>query len=116
MTAFASTDVTVTVNSGDGDIGHGAIGKNITVATVAFGDSALTYATGGVPMPAIGYFGFQKDISFFQVQQPNGNKYHYRYDDTNNNLKIYADTGTLAELSDGTATAAVSLQCLVLGE
>jgi len=113
MTAFATTDVTVTVSR---DIGHGAIGKNLSVATVAFGDSALTYATGGVPMPAIGVFGYQKDIEFFQVQQPNGNNYHYRYDDTNNKIKIYADTGTLAELANDTATAAVSLQCLIVGE
>ncbi|MFH1952578.1 MAG: hypothetical protein ABIL06_13275 [Pseudomonadota bacterium] len=116
MTAFASTDVTVTIASGNGDIGHGAIGKNLTIATVTFGDAALTYATGGVPMPAIGSFGFQKDITLFLIQQPNANNYHYRYDDTNNKIKIYADTGTLAELANDTAPAAISLQCLIGGE
>ena len=88
MAGIASTDVTVTISVRDRDIAHGRAGKNITVASVTFGDGALTYPTGGVPLPAIGVFGYQREVAFVDVQQPVGNGFDYRYDETNHKLKI----------------------------
>lgn len=125
MTALASTDVTVTVNSRDKDIGHGALSKFMGIATIAFGDSSLTYATGGVPMPAIGTFGLQRQVDFAAIMPPSGDGYVYKYDSTNNKILIYqgkdpGDTGgadvPLQEYTNGGAPAATTLKMLFVGE
>lgn len=110
MTDIAVTDVTTIVVSRDCDIGHGSIMKNITIATVTFGDAALTYVAGGVPMPAIGAFGFKREIQFCAIQAPL-NVYKYTYDKTNN--KIYISDAA-AEFSG--APAATTLTLLLIGE
>jgi len=93
MTALASTDVTVTVNSRDKDIGHGALSKFLGIATIAFGDAALTYPTGGVPLPAIGLFGLQRQVDIGLVEPPYGDGYVYKYDRTNHKMLIYTSAG-----------------------
>lgn len=115
MTAFASTDVTITLTAQDRDVVPGAR-KVVSLATIAFGNGALTYATGGVPLPAIGNFGMKKALQRMLIQQPYGSAYIYRYDPDNHKIKILADTGTLAELGNGTAPAAVSIPVVVIGE
>lgn len=90
MGAFASTDVTVTIASRDREIAGAAAGRNMTLATVAFGDgSVLTYATGGVPMPAIGTFGFRNEITMGLIQQPAANGFIYKYDASARKIKIF---------------------------
>ena len=101
MTALASTDVTVTVNSRDKDIGHGALSKFMGIATIAFGDAALTYPTNGVPLPAIGRFGLQRQVDIGIVEPPPGDGYVYKYDRTNHKIVIYTAAG-------GTPTGTVS--------
>jgi len=93
MTALASTDVTVTVNSRDKDIGHGALSKFMGVASIAFGDAALTYPTGGVPLPAIGRFGLQRQVDIGIVEPPSGDGYVYKYDRANHKVLIYTSAG-----------------------
>lgn len=110
MTALASTDVTVTMNARDRDIGHGALGKNMGIASVAFGDSALTYPTGGIPLPAIGSFGMQRQLDIGIIEQPPGDGYVYKYDRTNHKIKIYTSAGitpagTIASTFTGSALA-----------
>ncbi len=106
MTALASSDVTVTLSPRDKDIGHGALVKNISIASVAFGDGALTYPTGGVPLPAIGRFGFLREVKFCAIEQPYGNGFVYKYDGVNNKLKIFTLGVTTG--STGTTISTVS--------
>ncbi len=89
MAELASTNVTVTVNSRDREIAGAQAGKNLTLASITFGDGALTYPTGGVPLPAIGMFGFRNAIDFCAIQQPVGNGFVYKYDATNHKIKIF---------------------------
>lgn len=93
MTALASTDVTVTVNSRDKDIGHGALSKFMGIASIVFGDGALTYPTGGIPLPAIGRFGLQRQVDIGVVEPPSGDGYVYKYDRTNHKVLIYTAAG-----------------------
>jgi hypothetical protein len=112
MGAFASTDVTVTIASRDREIAGASAGRNQTIATVAFGDGSLAYATGGVPMPAIGVFGFRNEIKMGLIEQPPANGFIYKYDAENRKIKIFtqgvrtgssvvgaAETGALVENS-----------------
>jgi len=103
MAAFASTDVSVTIHARDRDIGHGSIMKNVSLASITFGDGALTYATGGVPLPAKEQFGFQKEIKFLAIQQPVANGFIYKYDADNHKIKIFTQgftTGSTAAASN----------------
>lgn len=112
MTALASTDVTVTVNSRDKDIGHGTLSKFLGVASIAFGDAALTYPTGGVPLPAIGRFGLQRQVDIGIVEPPAGDGYVYKYDRENHKILIYTAAGFTPAgtipVTDGTAGNAVT--------
>jgi len=89
MGAFASTDITVTIASRDREISGAQAGRNQTIASVAFGDGSLTYGTGGVPMPAIGTFGFRNEIKMGLIEQPYANGFIYKYDATNRKIKIF---------------------------
>ena len=117
MAALASTDVTVTVNARDRDIGHGALNKNMCMASIVFGDGALTYPALGVPLPAIGSFGMLKQMDIGLIEQPHGDGLIYKYDRTNHKIRIYSqgvtmgstaiaayDNGALAEDENGAET------------
>ena len=102
MAAIESTDVTVTISGRDRDIGHGAVQKNITIADIAFGDGVKTYPTGGVPLPSIGNFGFQREIAFGAVEGDPDDGFIYKYDRGNHTLKIFTQglvTGSTAAAS-----------------
>lgn len=106
MAAITSADVTVTVNAGDREIAGGGAFKNITLASIAFGNGSLTYPTGGVPLPAISAFGLHKGIDAAILIPPSGDGYTYKYDKTNHKILIYAQgitTGstTVSTSSDG---------------
>jgi len=109
MADLASTDVTVTLNPQDKDFL--AMGKCISFPSIAFGDGALTYPAGGIPLPAMGNFGMKKEIKRMFIEQPaNGNSYHY--DHTNHKLRIF--TATAAEAAG--AIAAITLYLEVIGQ
>jgi len=93
MTALASTDVWVTVNPRDRDIGHGALSKCMGVAVIRFGDGILTYPSGGIPLPHIGHFGLQREMGIGLIEQPPGDGYEYRYDRENHKIKIFTSAG-----------------------
>lgn len=101
MAAITSSDVTVTVANKDRDIGGGGVFQNLTIASVAFGDGSLTYPTGGVPLPAIGQFGFKRGINFAAVQPPYDDGFVYKYDATNHKILMY----TQGVLTGATAAA-----------
>jgi len=90
MAAITSTDVTVTVNAGDREIAGGGAFKNLTLASVAFGDGSLTYPTGGVPLPSIGSFGLHGGIDAALIIPPAGDGFVYKYDKDNHKILIYA--------------------------
>lgn len=89
MAALTSSDVTATVNTRDREMAGGAAFKNLTLATVAFGNASLTYPANGVPLPAIGVFGFRKalDAAFINGDPDDG--FVYKYDKTNHSIRIY---------------------------
>jgi hypothetical protein len=82
MSHFLSTDVTVTIAARDREISGAQAGRNLTIATVE-------YDTGGVPMPAIGAFGFRNEIKMGLIQQPPANGFYYKYDATDRKIKIF---------------------------
>jgi len=117
MADLTSSDVTVTRSVRDLDIGHGRLSKNMSIVSVAFGDGSKTYPSGGVPLPAIGNFGFQQQVDFCAVQEPSANGFTYKYDNTNHKIRIYTqgvvtgstaatatESGALAEDSAGAET------------
>jgi len=102
MAALESTDVTVTISGRDRDIGHGAVQKNMTIADIAFGDGVKTYPTGGVPLPTIGNFGYQRQVDFGAIEGDPDDGFVYRYDRANHKIKIFTQgivTGSTAAAS-----------------
>ena len=116
MSALTATDVAVTVNPGDREMAGAAAFKNMSLASITFGNSSLTYPTNGVPLPAIGVFGFRKAINFALIAQAPGDGFIYKYDKTNHSIRVYTqgvktgataaggetDVGALAKDSSGT--------------
>lgn len=100
MAAIASTDVTVTVSSRNQDI-IPAGPKKVQIASVAFGNGSLTYPTGGVPLPAIGKFGFNKTIEFGLIEQPPANGFIYKFDRANHKIKIFTQGITTGSTAAG---------------
>lgn len=104
MTALASSDVTVSAPNREQNIGRGALDKVMSMASITFGDSALTYPTGGVPLPSIGQFGFNRQIDIGIAEPPPGDGYVYKYDRANHTLKIFTMgvvTGSTAATTPG---------------
>ena len=108
MVDIAASDVTVTVE------------KELRVekqrnnrCKVQFGDGALTYPTGGVPMPAFGQFAMRRNLDYLVVTDGGaGQGIHWKYDQTNNKLRGWqydydavAD-GAAIELAGGVAAPA----------
>jgi hypothetical protein len=88
MPAITAADVTVTLNLDDFDRSpDGRIGMR-TFPTVQFGDAILTYPALGVPMPALGKFGFHFAIKRAYIENP-GNGYIYSFDRTNHKVRIW---------------------------
>lgn len=110
MVALASTDVTVTVER------RAIEGKTMrNRVSVAFGNGTLTYPSGGVPMPAFDKFGLRRNLDFLTIfEDASGNGYVYKYDKTNNKLRIYVQgydhgTGGSVTLDDYPITAAAGV-------
>jgi hypothetical protein len=88
MAAITAAHVTVTLNPEDIDRSpDGRIGIR-TFPTVQFGNGVLTYSNLGIPMPAIGKFGFHFAIKRAYIEQP-GNGYIYSFDRANHKLRIF---------------------------
>lgn len=101
MTALAATDVTITVNHNDRNV-LGRIKMNAGVA--AFGNGALTYPVGGIPVPAIGHFGMNKEITNLEILDSDDG-YIYRYDQANKKLQIYTQAPAIVHEEKHTAVA-----------
>ena len=96
MAYLAATDITVTLIPQARDFTM--LGKTWTWPKVDFGDGALQYTALGIPMPAIGAFGFKKEIIRAFIEQP-ANGYIYSFDRANQKLRIF----------EGSARAAITI-------
>lgn len=121
MADFAASDVAVTIEKQT--ILRGSPGgQRRNIVKIVFGDGALTYNTGGVPMPAAAKFGMLKHVDFIQIFQNSITTvaYIWTWDKTNNKLlgieEVAAASSTaLTEIADATAIAAQTLYAEVVG-
>jgi hypothetical protein len=116
MPALASTDVTVTV------IDTRKVGKERhNRVSIAFGDGALTYPSGGVPMPAASYFGLSHLTDIELIDPGSASTSVWKYDYANKKLRgyegDYAQTGDagLAEHDITDAPPATTLYAVARG-
>lgn len=93
MAAIAASDVTVTIT--DRWIAGGKV--NVT-GTLAFGNGSLTYSTAGIPLPAIGQFGFGRRIQVLNIFGVNERTTDYmvRYGPAGHTLLLYEEEDTAA--------------------
>jgi hypothetical protein len=97
MAKIAAENVTVTLNPEDIDRSpDGRIGIR-TFPTILFGNSTLEYTALGIPMPALGKFGFLSAIKRAYIEQP-ANGFIYHFDRANHKLRIFqgGGAGTIA--------------------
>lgn len=106
MAAMTASDVTVTASRSLQDLAP-AGERKMAVASIAFGDAALTYPSGGIPLPVKGQFGFKHQIDFCIPSEVGANGNTYKYDKTNHKLRIW--TATATEFSGAIAASVVHL-------
>ena len=125
MAALTADDVTVTISQRNVEDRPG--GLRHVIADLTFGDSSATYPTGGVPLPAIGVFGFKKAIAVGLVEQPvqAAEMYNWRYDRTNHTLMATgvseystptAGAKVLPEILSTVTPASVTIRMVFFGE
>lgn len=85
MADLAAADVTITIEQRNIE---GMKKRNRVKIT--FGDGALTYPTGGVPLPAAGKFGMYRNLDYLILFDPDdGQGIMWKYDKENNKLRAY---------------------------
>ena len=108
MADLATSDVAVTLNPQNVDF---MTHNKVTMPAIAFGDGALTYPAGGIPMPDLAHFGLNKEIKRVDIEQP-ANGYVYHFDRTNHKLRIFQGgavaAGAIAAASAGTPAGSVA--------
>lgn len=118
MADIAASDVTYTQQSKE----IGESGYRELVFKIEFGDGALTYPTGGVPLDKakLGASNEIRSLVLFDEEDAQG--FEYKYDFENNKIRIYqgdnnnAADGPSVELAGGSATpAATDLYARVVG-
>lgn len=119
MAAIAAGDVSYTMQERTNQVE--ADSKRGALFLVAFGDGALTYPAGGVPLTKanLGCPNAIEQLLFVDPASANG--FVYKYDYVNEKIRIYqgdndavAD-GPLVELGGAAAPAAASLYVKVVG-
>ena len=93
MAYLAATDVTVTLDTRD--IDYSMLGKTRSWPKFDFGDGALQYTALGIPMPAIGNYGFKKQLFRVFIEQP-ANGFIYAFDRANLKLRIFLGSARAA--------------------
>jgi len=104
MADLEYTDVTVTLNTRDR---HVLGGIRMSQGNFAFGDGALTYPNGGIPMPAVGSFGMNREVSVLDIVDSSGNGQAYRYDQSNRKVKMFTIAPPIINEEVVTVTAKV---------
>lgn len=107
MADISSSDVSYSVKK----LGCSPDSRSRNIVTISFGDGVLTYPAGGVPLDGK-KMGLPTVIdSLVFVDDANANALRYKYDKSNNKIRIYEDDGTSgvpAELSGGVDTPAAA--------
>lgn len=121
MSAIGAGDVTYALQEGSQTASADSFFE--AVFSVAFGDSALTYPAGGIPLTKakLGCPAFVKDFTFMDAGNANG--FIYKYDRANEKLRIY-QTAAQSHAHDflvkgGTAAAstdALNIKATVIGK
>lgn len=91
MADLAAGDVTITVEerSIQGN-------KKRNRVKITFGDGALTYPSGGVPLPAIGKFGMMRSLDYLLLSDDDDSKGTiWKYDKENRKLRAYVQGATV---------------------
>jgi hypothetical protein len=108
MAALTSSDVTITITR---TVISGR--KKTVYGTIAFGDGSKTYPTKGVPLPAMGHFGFKREINSMVFGGINEltTDYAVKYNPTSHTIIMYEEEATAAggplpECDTGEAPAA----------
>lgn len=116
MTALATSDVTVTIED------RQIQGKQrLNRLKLVFGDGALTYPSGGVPVPAYGTLGMKARLDYLNVTDPDdATGYVWKYDQANNKLRAYQSpslaTGSVGALSELATSAALATSQTLFAE
>jgi len=93
MPAFVATDITVVVQE------QSIVGKKkLNRVNITFGDAALTYPTGGIPMPGFAAFGMIRNLEDIVITGVNGltTDYMTKYDRVNNKLQLFEEEAAAA--------------------
>lgn len=105
MADIASTDITVTILNK-----RRVEGRTFAVCRLQFGDGALTYGSGGIPLPS-GKFGCPNSLESVRVIDSGTTGYSWSWDRTNNKLRAFQSaihTHALhlnnADVADGATT------------
>jgi len=89
MAYLTASDITVTLDPRDRHI----LGKiKMSEGSITFGDGALTYPTNGIPMPAIGNFGMNKEVVALAIVDDSAEGLVYRYNQANRKIKIFTSS------------------------
>jgi hypothetical protein len=91
MANIASTDVTYTITSQK----KLEDSRKIVHATLAFGDGALTYPAGGIPVLK-GSLGCPYNIDAFKIFDTGGSGYTYEFDKANSKIRIFQSAAAAA--------------------
>ena len=102
MADLAAADVTYTITSE-----KISRTRRTVEATVAFGDGALTYPSGGVPLTK-GKLRMKRDLIGLVIVDPgNANGLVYKWDKSNNKLRIYKPTSFIIAHAAGAGATTV---------
>jgi hypothetical protein len=116
MTAIAASNVTYTLLK----TSKAENNEKCFLVKIAFGNAALTYPSGGIPLSAISGSGFPNYVrSVVFADSSNADGYLYKWDGVNNKIRIYqtdsaSPPAPLVELGS-VAVAATTVVCEVRG-
>ena len=114
MADLTANDVTVSLPANMRQFVPGAF-KDISIATVSFGNGSLTYPSGGVPLPDKSKFGFRRAIQFGAVMEGGTIAgLTFKYDQAAHAIRIF--TAGTEHTGGSTAVVAAVLVLLLIGE
>jgi hypothetical protein len=98
---------------------YGSGKKRRNRITITFGDGVNTYPAGGVVLPTFGSFGMTRQLDYvLLVDASNPDGFVYKYDQTNNKLRIYSEQAVAlnAPLLEVSAAFVPALNVTLTGE
>lgn len=105
MPDIAAANVTVTVEEQ-----NIVLGKRRNRVKIQFGDGALTYPAGGIPMPAAGAFGMVRNLDYLTIfDDDDSSGLLFKYDRENAKLRVYWPSGGATNPASAAAEATTIL-------